>query len=283
MPRKPRIDIAGYHHVMNRGVNRSDVFVDDGDYDVFLGIVCEACRAYAVVLHDYCLMSNHFRLLVETRCDNLSLFMKHVNSNYAIYANKKQKRSGHFWQGRFYSRYINSDGYYYTLIRYIEQNPIKAGLVSRVGEYPYTLGSVIANKQTPPTCTLHSKLLAELDSRNIQELIGLELDEEDVKTLEDIQKQKVLHNDGVHSLAFSKTLFQHFKGSKRNDAIMFALKDGYTQASIAKHLGVLRSLISKIVKQWGVYAYGYLEVVAVGLLSLRFLRGVYLRSDLFLS
>ncbi len=263
MPRRPRIDLAGYHHVMNRGVNCSDVFVDDGDYDVFLGIVCKACKAYAVVLHDYCLMSNHFHLLVETQRDNLSLFMKHVNSNYAIYANKKQKRSGHFWQGRFYSRYINCPDrreemplgceYYYTLIRYIEQNPIEAGLVSHVGEYPYTLGAVIAKKQTPPPCTLHSKLLAELDFRNIQELIGVELDEEDLEVLSGIQKQKVLSDDGVHSLAFSKTLFQHFEGSRRNDAIMLSLKDGYTQAGIAKHLGVSRSLISKIVKKLGVY------------------------------
>ena len=130
MPRKPRIDLAGYHHVINRGVNKSEVFVDSNDYETFLKIVCKACRVYSVVLHDYCLMSNHFHLLVETQRENLSSFMKQINGNYAIYANKKQKRSGHFWQGRYYSRYINSDEYYYTLIRYIEQNPIEAGAVS---------------------------------------------------------------------------------------------------------------------------------------------------------
>ncbi|HHH53689.1 MAG TPA: hypothetical protein ENK91_08535, partial [Bacteroidetes bacterium] len=123
MPRKPRIDLAGYHHVINRGVNRSDIFVDEYDYETFLKIVCKACRVYKVVLHDYCLMTNHFHLLIETKSENLSSFMKHINGNYAIYANKKQKRSGHFWQGRYYSRYINSDEYFYTLIRYIEQNP----------------------------------------------------------------------------------------------------------------------------------------------------------------
>jgi para-aminobenzoate synthetase component 1 len=250
MPRRPRIDLAGYHHVINRGVNRSTVFVDACDYDVFLGIICKACKAYAVVLHDYCLMSNHFHLLVETQRDNLSLFMKHVNSNYAIYANKKQKRSGHFWQGRFYSRYVASDAYYYTLIRYIEQNPIEAGLTN----HPYTLGAVIANKQTPPPCTLHSKLLAELDYENIQDLIGVKLDEEDLTILEDIQKQKVITDNCTHSLAFTKTLFQHFQHAKRDDAIFVALKDGYTQASIAKHLGVSRSLISKIVKHKSVYS-----------------------------
>ena len=248
MPRRPRIDLAGYHHVMNRGVNRSNIFVDDDDYEVFLKIVCKACRDYQVVLHDYCLMGNHFHLLVETKMENLSLFMKHVNSNYAIYANKKQKRSGHFWQGRFYSRYVVNDTYYYTLIRYIEQNPIEAGLVSMVGEYPYTLGSVIANRQTPVPCTKKSKLLAELDYENIQEMIGVSLDEDATKQLEEIQKQKSVVRDGVNKTVNVKTIEEHFVSVERNDGIKDAFDDGYTQAKIAAYLNVSRSLISKLLK-----------------------------------
>jgi len=286
MPRRPRIDLAGYHHIINRGVNRSDIFVEDDDYDMFLGIVCKACKAYGVVLHDYCLMSNHFHLLVETSRENLSLFMKHINSNYAIYANKKQKRSGHFWQGRFYSRYIHSEAYYYTLIRYIEQNPIEAGLASRVGEYPYTLAALIANGQTPPPCTLHSKLLAELDYENIQEMIGVALNDEDLERLSEIQKQKVLTHDGTKSIAFSKTLVQHFRGKERNYAISLALQDGYTQANIAKHLGVSRSLISKIVKNSGVFSTPdpYKEMDALGKLRSPFLFVVsYGQSNIFVQ
>jgi REP element-mobilizing transposase RayT len=233
---------------MNRGVNRSNIFVDDDDYEVFLKIVCKACRDYQVVLHDYCLMTNHFHLLVETKMENLSLFMKHVNSNYAIYANKKQKRSGHFWQGRFYSRYVVNDTYYYTLIRYIEQNPIEAGLVSVVGEYPYTLGSVIANRQTPVPCTKKSKLLAELDYENIQEMIGVCLDEDATKQLEEIQKQKSVVRDGVNKTVNVKTIEEHFKSVARNDGIKDAFDDGYTQAKIAIYLNVSRSLISKLLK-----------------------------------
>ena len=251
MPRKPRIDLAGYHHVINRGVNRSNVFIDEDDYDMFLKIVCKACRAYQVILHDYCLMSNHFHLLVETKMENLSLFMKHINSNYAIYANKKQKRSGHFWQGRFYSRYINSDEYYYALIRYIEQNPIEAGLVEKIAQYPYTLGSVIANRKVPINCTEHSKLLEELDYENIQEMIGVELNEDELKILKEVQNQKVITTDRVNRPAYMKTVEEHFENANRNDAIIKALDDGYTQAGVAKFLGVSRSLISKIVTKDG--------------------------------
>jgi len=219
---------------------------------MFLKIVCKACRAYRVILHDYCLMSNHFHLLIETELENLSLFMKHINSNYAIYFNKKTNRSGHFWQGRFYSRYINGDDYYYTLIQYIEQNPIEAGIVKQIGEYPYTLGSVIANKNTPIPCALKSKLVEELTCENIQDMIGVKLDTKALEILDEIDKQKVLSKDGRKRPAHSKELKEYFEDAdtkpKRDSTIINATEDGYTQAEVAKYLKMSRSSICKIVK-----------------------------------
>jgi len=193
-------------------------------------------------------MSNHFHLLVETKMANLSLFMKHINSNYAIYANKKHNRSGHFWQGRFYSRYIISDDYYYTLIRYIEQNPIEAKIAKQVREYPYTLGAVIANRQEPVPCALHSRLLKELSYENVQDIIGVKLNEEELKLLNKIKQQKVTTDNRVNKPAYQKSLNEHFANKGRNDAIQSAIEDGYTQAEIAKFIGVSRSLVCKIVR-----------------------------------
>ncbi|MEA3490951.1 MAG: hypothetical protein U9R27_03540, partial [Campylobacterota bacterium] len=112
---------------------------------------------------------------------------------------------------RFYSRYITSDEYYYTLIRYIEQSPIEAKLVDEVGEYPYTLGAVIANRQTSIACTHHSKLLQELNYENIQDTIGAKLKEEELELLQKIQKQKVITTDKVNRPAYQKTLKEHLK------------------------------------------------------------------------
>jgi REP element-mobilizing transposase RayT/DNA-binding CsgD family transcriptional regulator len=252
MSRRPRIDLAGFHHVINRGINRANIYEDDADYEMFLKIVCKACRSYRVVLHDYCLMSNHFHLLVETELENLSLFMKQINSNYAIYFNKKTKRTGHFWQGRFYSRYIANETYYYTLIRYIEQNPIEAGIVSKVGEYPYTLGSVIMNKNKPVACANKSKLIEELSYKNIQEMIGVSLDDEALKALKEIEMQKVVTIGEGKRVAKSKELSEYFTDKKdkieRNSAIIQAIEDGYTQAEVARYIGLSRSALSKIVK-----------------------------------
>ena len=252
MPRRPRIDLAGFHHIVNRGVNHSYIFLQDEDYKIFLQIVCKACKNYRAVLHDYCLMSNHFHLLIETELENLSRFMKHINSNYAIYFNKKYKRSGHLWQGRFYSRYITSDEYFYTIIRYIEQNPIEAGMAREIKEYPYTLASSLINKQEIIICAKDSKMIKELEYENIQDIVGVKLTEDDLQILSELNNQKVIKKDNKNSYAYSKSLDEHFSKvktkSSRNIAIVNALDDGYTQSQISHHLGLSKSLISKVVK-----------------------------------
>jgi len=103
MPRKSRFNMAGFHHIVNRGIERSNVYRSDEDKNKFLQIVCKACRTYKVNVHDYCLMDNHYHLLIQTTSENLSLFMRQINSNYATYFNKKYKRSGYLWQGRYRS------------------------------------------------------------------------------------------------------------------------------------------------------------------------------------
>ena len=106
MPTRLRVDLAGYHHVINRGVNRSDVFNHPDDKEMFLQIINKAATIHKVTLHDYCLMDNHYHLLIETQKENISTFMRLINANYAKYFNKKYQRSGHLWQDRYKSRYI---------------------------------------------------------------------------------------------------------------------------------------------------------------------------------
>lgn len=115
MPRRPRLDMAGFHHIVNRGVAKDNVYKCDKDKEKYLEILCKACKIYKVNLHDYCLMDNHYHLLVETTSENLSLFIRQINSNYAIYFNKKYKRTGHLWQGRYKSWYIIDAKYLYDL------------------------------------------------------------------------------------------------------------------------------------------------------------------------
>ena len=100
---------------MDKGVEQRVIFEE---------LMCFHAKSYDIRLHNYCLMSNHYHLLIEIRQENLSKFMRQLNMNYAIYFNKKYKRSGHLWQGRFKSWYVTDEAYLYTLMLYIEQNPL---------------------------------------------------------------------------------------------------------------------------------------------------------------
>jgi REP element-mobilizing transposase RayT len=132
-----RIDCPGLYHVINRGVEKRLVFLDDPDHRKFLRLVDAQKKVFDFKVVAYCLMPNHYHLLVETRFENLSSAIKDLNQFYAQYFNKKYDRVGALWQGRFKSWFVFNEKYLNVLIKYIERNPIKAGLATRIGEYPW--------------------------------------------------------------------------------------------------------------------------------------------------
>ena len=251
MARRPRLDLDGFHHIVNRGVARSNIYKCDEDKEKFLEILCKSCHTYKVNIHDYCLMDNHYHLLIETTSQNLSLFMRQINANYAIYFNKKYKRVGHLWQGRYKSWYIINEAYLYTLFRYIEHNPLKAKMYASVGEYPFTLLAAMLNKeQDVISCAKHSKLKKEYHHEGIQELLEKPLNKKEQKDLEAEQKKKIVQKEHEFKQIKESTLDSYFKNNKdlpsRNSAIIEALKDGYTQGELARYLGVSAALVSYV-------------------------------------
>jgi len=252
MPRKPRLNMAGFHHIVNRGIERSNVYRNSEDKNKFLQIVCKACKIYKVNVHDYCLMDNHYHLLIQTTSENLSLFMRQVNSNYATYFNKKYKRSGYLWQGRYRSWYIVNDEYLYGLFRYIEQNPIKAKMSQKIGEYPFTLLAALFHENKDVIdCAKHSRLLEEIEYEGIQALIETILTEDELAKLKKEQKRKIVQKEHEYKYEKEKSLEEHFYEAitkkERNFAIVEAIEDGYKQVEIAKFLNISSSAISKII------------------------------------
>lgn len=252
MPTRLRVDLAGYHHIINRGVNRSVVFNYPDDKEMFLLIINKAATIHKVTLHDYSIMDNHYHLLIETQKENLSIFMRIVNANYAQYYNKKYKRSGHLWQDRYKSKYITSEDYLYTLIRYIEYNSIEAGLAKKVGEYPFTLASLIFNAKEVYPCSAESLMIKEYDIKTLHEFLDSSLTDDELAYLQEKEKQKVLKSSDGVIVRRSKKFEEHFMDTAtkidRNCAIHNAYNDGYSQVDIASHLKVSKSLISKVVK-----------------------------------
>ena len=125
MPRKPRIAYPGaIYHISVRGNRRQDVFLTDEDHLRFLDQLSEQLVKHQVRLFQYCLMDNHFHLLIETPMGNVSRFMQALKAAYTVYFNKKYNRVGRLFRGRFHSKVVQGDGYLFQLSRYIHLNPV---------------------------------------------------------------------------------------------------------------------------------------------------------------
>lgn len=132
MPRHPRVLSATQtYHIMLRGNNRQDVFIDDEDKARIIATISEKKGSDRFTLYAYCVMGNHLHLVLKEGTDPLSRTLKRVGTSYAYYFNKKYKRVGHVFQDRYRSENIEDDAYLLGVIRYVHQNPEKAGIGSQ--------------------------------------------------------------------------------------------------------------------------------------------------------
>jgi putative transposase len=139
MARPLRIEFPGAHyHVMNRGNARNDIFLIDGDYEIFLVVLEESAKLFGVEILSFCLMTNHYHLLIHTPKGNLSRFMRHLGGVYTQRFNKIHKKDGHLFRGRFKAILVQEDGYLTHLIRYIHLNPVQANVVQDPKQYPWS-------------------------------------------------------------------------------------------------------------------------------------------------
>jgi len=251
MPTRPRIDFAGYHHVINRGVNRGDIFNNDNDKDMFLLILNKASKINNVIIHTYCLMDNHYHILIETSSENLSSYMRIINANYAKYFNKKYNRSGHLWQDRFKSKYIIFDDYLYSTLKYIEYNPVDAKMVNTVGEYKYTLFHNFIHNKNYIYSARKSIMLQDFTINDLSEFLDIRLNEDDLLKIHEKQKTIVEKSEYKKEIKNKKNLNSYFKNittkQERNLAIIKAYKDSHSQVDISKYTKLSESSISKIV------------------------------------
>ena len=151
MARPLRIEYPGaFYHVTSRGNEQKDVFKSQKDREKFLSYVESAVVRYGAVVHTWCLMSNHYHLLLETPSGNLSQIMRHINGAYTTYFNVKRKRAGHLFQGRYKAILVEADAYALELSRYMHLNPVRAGMVAKPEHYQWSsYRSYIGHSPTP--------------------------------------------------------------------------------------------------------------------------------------
>jgi putative transposase len=155
MARKPRLHIpGGFYHVMLRGNGGQQIFFSDDDKAYFENLIQKGVNRYEHRIHAYCWMNNHVHLAIQVGKVPLSKIMQNLSFRYTRWMNKREGRIGHLFQGRYKAIMIDADSYSLELVRYIHLNPVRAGLVSAPGDYPWSGHLAYLGKQTKTWLTV---------------------------------------------------------------------------------------------------------------------------------
>lgn len=139
MPRVAREKSStGIYHAMFRGINHQIIFEDDEDHQKYLETLKTYQKKSGYIIYAYCLMSNHIHLLIKEETEDLSIAFRRIGASYVYWYNWKYGRRGHLFQDRYKSEVVENDSYFLTVMRYIHQNPLKAGIVKNIADYQWS-------------------------------------------------------------------------------------------------------------------------------------------------
>ena len=281
MARPIRIEFPGaIYHIYARGNRQEYIFLDDEDRILFLKLLAANVSRLNWLCHTYCLMGNHYHLLIETPDGILSSGMQSMNSIYAKRFNKKYEQVGHLFQGRFSARLVHGDQDLLLTTRYINRNPIDAHLVDDASLWPWSSYRAIIGEERPPKFLTTDQVLGcmSMDRSKAQgffkvfvhtdigkngeglfELMQAEGDgyflsrklapildmKQSVSPVQ--RKQRILSRPSLNELFSGVDLFNQ---EKRNPIITDAFRfHGYRQTEIGNFLGLDRSTICKIINK----------------------------------
>jgi putative transposase len=201
MARPLRIEYPGaVYHITTRGNEKKPVYKDDQDRDNFLSTLHQVSKRYHWICHAYCLMDNHFHLLIETQEGNLSLGMRQLNGVYTQKFNKWHGRVGHLFQGRYKAILIQKDSHLLEVCRYVVLNPVRARLVEDPGEWRWSSYGATAGQAKPPACLTTSWVLRQFSrekrkaEREYRKYVRLGIGKESI--WKEVKGQTILGEDG---------------------------------------------------------------------------------------
>ncbi len=280
MARPLRINFPGaIYHVISRGNSSQPIYGDDSDRLIFLDILERAFERYHLVCHAYCLMENHYHLLIETPEGNLSEGMRQINGVYTRRFNARHEKSGHLFQGRFKAKLVERESYLLEVNRYISLNPVRSGLVSDPAEYAWSSFPAMIGVQTAPGFLNREWILAQFDNspdgamrkyrefvydgmaqnvltehanetilgsprfkRNLQGILQNSMAIREIPRM-----QRYVSRPALQNIFTSGTKTER---NMRNAAIRKCVLDyGYSMKEVSQYLGLHYTTISKIVNQ----------------------------------
>ena len=278
MARPLRLEYAGaIYHVTSRGDRREAIYDDDGDRERWLEIVARVCERFNWRVHAYCLMDNHYHLVLETIDGNLSKGMRQLNGVYTQYYNRRHSSSGHVFQGRYKAIHVEKEAYLLELCRYVVLNPVRAKMVKDIARWPWSSYPAAVGHCQPPNWLESDWILSHFGKQRkrmrakyldfVREGIGLPSIWGDLQKqiflggeafinqhLEAIDKKDSLEDIPLlQKRAAAKSLcYYEDKYRESSEAIKQAFLTGaFTLKEIGDHFGKHYSTISRIVNKEG--------------------------------
>lgn len=189
MPRQARqMSSTGIYHLIVRGINREVIFQDDNDRQRYIATLARIAADSNATVLGYCLMDNHVHILIKEGLTSISKLMHRLGASYAHYYNTRYERVGHVFQNRFKSESIENDNYLLSVIRYIHQNPVKAGIVTKSEQYQWSSCRVYyGSKDNLPGLT-NTGFILGLFSENTEQAIILMRQFTEIETLDNCMK-----------------------------------------------------------------------------------------------
>ena len=279
MARRHRIRFQGaIYHITMRGVRKTPIFTDDVDRQRFLKILATAIKKYGCICYAYCLMGNHYHLVIRTPRDNISLFMQYLDGEYGKYFNRRHHHTGHVYEGRYDGPLIDNGVYLGNAIAYVARNPVEAGLVKDAADWQWSSYRATVGKCACPGF-LNTDWLSDVfqadDIAASRELFSM--------AVHNTSDQLEFDNEAVHGSAEFRThvrkvigatlykarlprslraigrpplneLFVGITKSNRRSCIIRAhVVHGYLLSEIARYLELHPTTISRIVNRTGDY------------------------------
>ena len=244
MPRQARRkSVSGIYHIMLRGINQQQIFEDEEDSFRFLETLSKYKEQCGYEIYAYCLMGNHVHILLKEGKENLTLVLKRIAGSYVYWYNWKYRRSGHLFQDRFKSEPVEDDAYFLTVIRYIHQNPIKAGICGNIDGYKFSSYNEYINKENLVDIDfclsiINKEQFIEFNNQ-FSDDICLDVSDIDLR-LTDAEALKI-----IWKICKCKSVsdFQKFDKVKRNYYIEKLYQQGLSIRQISRLTGLSRKIV----------------------------------------
>jgi len=270
MARPLRIEFPGaVYHVTSRGDGREDIYLSDIDREIFLKVLSQVVDRFGWVCHAWCLMTNHYHLMIETPKGNLSKGMRQLNGVYTQQFNRAHGRVGHVFQGRYKAILVEKEAHLLELSRYIVRNPVAAGMVKSVEDWAWSSYRSTARLEPTPGFGYVSWILEQLGGRTLRYIEYVDQALKEDAPLKPAKGSHVLGSEAfrrnaqknIHPNSETPRQQQHFarlslkeimgNDLERGEWMAKAYRlHGYTMREIADVARVHYSLVSKAIKAW---------------------------------